>query len=220
MMDRDAAWFNHLRYGRPVMKHLLALLVVWVVTRDNRVFTVLAGYTALFLFFFRNSRVATPDPSAFASPAHSRLMVAIPSVALGDPTAPGPFMYLHGYLSVFDRHYFAAPTAATVVSVSDARTEEDVERVRMEMRDDRSGKVYYVDHAVSKVKHGAYLMRMLACKRVVVDTAPGKRLRQGEKYGFIRFGSEVAMYVPMTMVGQFIAQVGTKVSHGQSLFYV
>jgi phosphatidylserine decarboxylase len=55
----------------------------------------------------------------------------------------------------------------------------------------------------------------LIARRILCYVKPGDRLRRGERFGFIRFGSRVDVYLPPTATPR--ARVGDKVYAGSSV---
>ncbi len=49
----------------------------------------------------------------------------------------------------------------------------------------------------------------LIARRILCYVQPGERIARGERYGFIRFGSRVDLYLPLSAVPK--ASVGDKV---------
>ena len=50
----------------------------------------------------------------------------------------------------------------------------------------------------------------LVARRILCYTKAGERLTRGQRYGFIRFGSRVDIYLPLTAIAQ--VAIGDKVS--------
>jgi phosphatidylserine decarboxylase len=66
--------------------------------------------------------------------------------------------------------------------------------------------------------HGPLLVRQIAgliARRIVTDVAPGDAAVQGERFGMIRFGSRVDVFVPPAVVVK--VAVGEKVRAGQTI---
>jgi len=66
--------------------------------------------------------------------------------------------------------------------------------------------------------HGQLLVRQIAgliARRIVTDVAPGDAAVQGERFGMIRFGSRVDVFVPPAVVVK--VAVGEKVRAGQTI---
>ena len=55
----------------------------------------------------------------------------------------------------------------------------------------------------------------LVARRILCDKQPGERVAQGERYGFIRFGSRVDVYMPPN--SQIETSIGDKVKAGSDI---
>jgi phosphatidylserine decarboxylase len=55
----------------------------------------------------------------------------------------------------------------------------------------------------------------LVARRILCDIQPGERIAQGERYGFIRFGSRVDVYMPIST--QLNRALGDKVKAGSDI---
>ncbi|MDX1488448.1 MAG: phosphatidylserine decarboxylase, partial [Acidiferrobacterales bacterium] len=55
----------------------------------------------------------------------------------------------------------------------------------------------------------------LVARRILCDKQPGERIAQGERYGFIRFGSRVDTYLPAN--SQVTVGLGEKVKAGSDI---
>lgn len=55
----------------------------------------------------------------------------------------------------------------------------------------------------------------LVARRILCDKQPGERIAQGERYGFIRFGSRVDVYIPAN--SQIKISLGDKVKSGSDI---
>lgn len=114
-----------------------------------------------------------------------------PESGLGD--APLPRVSV--FLSIFDVHVQRSPITGTVTSVTHTagrfasadlpEASATNERTTMTLHSEATG----ADLAVVQIAG-------LLARRIVCRAAPGDRLRIGETYGLIRFGSRVDIYLP------------------------
>lgn len=150
---------------------------------------VLLAAAALSAFFFRDPERLPPDSEdAVVAPADGRVTAVAPA---GDGDAPGHRVSI--FLSLFDVHVNRSPAAGRVASVTHRPGEfraafrpdaaERNERNELEMECGR----------------GPILVRQIAgvvARRIVCRAAPGERLRRGERFGLIRFGSRTEVLLP------------------------
>lgn len=147
-------------------------------------------------FFFRNPDRVTPSRDGLViSPADGVVQMvgmAVPPAELG--MGPEPRMRVCVFMSVFDVHVNRSPVAGTVeklayrpgkfVNAALDKASEDNERmaVRLKMADGRE--IAFVQIAG------------LVARRIKNDLVEGQSVRAGERFGLIRFGSRVDVYLP------------------------
>jgi phosphatidylserine decarboxylase len=146
------------------------------------------------LFFFRDPSRPRPDGEGLVlSPADGRV---VDLTTVEDSRFPGGHARrLSIFLSLFDVHVNRAPVAGTVQRVEYSRgrfraafrgkASEENERNRIDL-DTQLGPV-----AVTQIA-GA------VARRIVCDVAAGDRLAAGERFGMIRFGSRVDLFLPVS----------------------
>lgn len=158
-------------------------------------------------YFFRDPVRVTPQKEGLIiSPADgivSLIEKAVPPAELGMPDAP--LTRVSVFMSVFNCHVNRSPIAGKVTAVayrpgkflnaSLDKASKDNERnsLRIEMADGR-------DLAVVQIAG-------LVARRIVCFVDPGAVLRTGERFGLIRFGSRLDVYLPdgvdpMVQLGQ------------------
>ncbi len=144
------------------------------------------------LQFFRDpARVAPDSDLAVLSPADGRI-VAVEEVR--DPYADRDALKISVFMNVFNVHSNRAPVKGTVLAVNyfpgkffnaalDKASLEN-ERNAMVMRTAQG-------HVVTAVQVAG-----LIAKRILCYANAGDSLYAGQRYGFIRFGSRVDVYLP------------------------
>ncbi len=158
-----------------------------------------AVLTAWCVYFFRDPDRVTPTREGLmAAPADGVVCLvdeAPPPPELGMGTAPRPRICI--FMNVFNVHVNRAPIAGTVsglayvpgrfINASFDKASEHNERqcLRLTMTDGRD---------IAFVQIAGLLARRIVCQ---VDE--GSRLKTGERFGLIRFGSRVDTYLPEGM---------------------
>jgi len=176
---------------------------------------ILAGVTAWIAYFFRDPDRVTPARAGLVvSPADGRVQLianAAPPAELGIGDAPRPRISV--FLNVFDVHVNRFPVdgqvvaahyrAGTFVNASLDKASLDNERMSLAIMlpDGR-------DVAVVQIAG-------LVARRIVCEAAPGAIARAGARYGLIRFGSRVDVYLP-SGVAPLVA-IGQRVIGGESV---
>lgn len=154
------------------------------------------GTTVWCYYFFRDPKRHVPQgESLVVSPADgivSLIEPAVPPAELG--MGPEPLTRVSVFMNVFNCHVNRAPVAGvikaiayrkgTFVNASLDKASVDNERngLCIEMADGRQVAVVQIAGLVAR--------------RIVCFTVPGKNLRTGERFGLIRFGSRVDVYLP------------------------
>jgi len=149
---------------------------------------------ALFVLqFFRDpARDVPDDPAAVVSPADGRI-VAVERVR--DPWLERDALKISVFMNVFNVHSNRAPVDGTVqkrwyhagrflnAALDKASTENERNALWLRTRGGRD---------VTCVQIAG-----LVARRILCYVEPGAALARGERYGFIRFGSRVDVYLPL-----------------------
>ena len=165
------------------------------------------GLTVWCYYFFRDPERVTPDrPDLIVSPADgivSLIEPAVPPAELGMPDVP--LTRVSVFMSVFNCHINRAPVAGKVQAVAY-----------------RPGKFFNasLDKASADNERNSLCIRMddgrdlavvqiagLVARRIVCFVKSGDGLETGERFGLIRFGSRLDVYLPegvdpMVRIGQ------------------
>ncbi|MEI6808704.1 MAG: phosphatidylserine decarboxylase [bacterium] len=144
------------------------------------------------IYFFRDPERVTPDrPDAFISPADGRILLVNEGVDV--PGFSRPCTQISIFMSPFNVHVNRVPCDGTVVSV-----QYTAGRHLAAYRED-SPRLNEKNEIVFSTAFGNLLIRQCAgfvARRTVCRATPGTHLRQGERFGIIKFSSRVDLYVP------------------------
>ena len=154
------------------------------------------GLTIWCYYFFRDPKRAVPENKGLlVSPADgvvSLIGAAVPPPELGMGAVP--MMRVSVFMSVFNCHVNRAPIAGKVTAVAyrpgkffnaaldKASVDNERNALAIEMADGR--------------KIAVVQIAGLVARRIVCWTKPGQSLRTGERFGLIRFGSRLDVYLP------------------------
>lgn len=162
--------------------------------------------TAFVVQFFRDpARDIPSDPEAVLSPADGRIVVVGRAT---DPYREVPALKISVFMNVFNVHSNRSPIDGTVERVdyfkghfvNAALDKASVENERNAvLAVTRSGRpVTFVQVAG------------LVARRILCYVAAGESITRGQRYGFIRFGSRVDVYLPSDATA--LVAIGDKVS--------
>jgi phosphatidylserine decarboxylase len=170
------------------------------------------GVLALFMvYFFRDPERRVPaQPGVVVSPADGRVLVAGDAEAASAP--PGAWKQISIFLSPLDVHINRIPVSGRVTRVEYTpgrflaayRAESARVNERNEVWIERGGEV-----AVCRQVVGV-LARRLVCR-----VAPGAVVRTGERYGLMKFGSRIDLYLPARAILRVAA--GERVRGGETV---
>lgn len=154
------------------------------------------GLTIWCYYFFRDPERVTPArPGLVISPADgivSLIEPAVPPAELGMDARP--LTRISVFMNVFDCHVNRAPVAGTIAAISYRpgkflnasldKASADNERNSLAIRMDDGRSVAVVQIAG------------LVARRIVCFAEQGMRVEAGERFGLIRFGSRLDVYLP------------------------
>jgi phosphatidylserine decarboxylase len=174
---------------------------VWAVP-----FLVLAAF---FLYFFRDPERQTPSGANFViAPADGRVMIAGP--ATSSPT-PGTWLQITIFLSPVDVHINRVPVSGRIVRVLERRgtflpayKTESAENEQTEIWVEHDGQMVVFRQVVG-----------VLARRVVCRLDPGQTVVAGQRFGLMKFGSRMDVFVPET--ARLNVRVGDYVRGGETI---
>ena len=181
------------REGWPILTGLavVALLFYWVIDWDFLGHVFLLLFLFSFQFFRDPVRELPLDERAVVSPVDGRVCKV---ERAQDPVTGEEALKISIFMNVFNVHSQKAPVSGTVETVrytpgtfvnadlDKASTENERNAVTVRMDDGRR---------ITCVQVAG-----LVARRILCYTQEGDRLERGQRYGFIRFGSRVDVFLP------------------------
>ena len=180
------------RSGYPFIGGTAALGIAAALTVGAAGAVPLFVLAAFFLYFFRDpDRVSPQDPSLVLSPADGRVLVAGPA----DPAAapPGDWKQISIFLSPIDVHVNRSPVSGRVTKV-DFRKGKFLPAYHRDAAAANERSEVWVDHGGVHVVF-RQIVGILA-RRVVCRVQPGSQLKAGERFGIMKFGSRMDVFLP------------------------
>jgi phosphatidylserine decarboxylase len=188
-------WIQGARFYGPLLGVGVALMVaggvgsvrplLWV----GVVFLVVG--LAVMMFFRDFPRTISAQPNEVVSPADGTV-VAIEDLT-ETPHYAGPCKRVSIFMSVFNAHVNRAPFECTVREVKYAEGHY-VNAMKAEASKVNESNAVWLD-----TPKGPMTVRQISgaiARRIVCAAKPGMSLKKGEKFGMIRFGSRVELYLP------------------------
>ena len=171
----------------------LSLVLFWVWSPLGWIGTVITVWCA---YFFRDPVRVTPVREGIVvAPADgrvSRIIYAVPPAELG--LGQKPLTRVSIFMSVFDCHVNRSPVTGRIERIAyHAGTFINADLDKASENNERNGLVI-ATAAGSRI--GVVQIAGLIARRILCYVEPGDTLRRGQRYGFIRFGSRVDVYVP------------------------
>ncbi len=167
---------------------------------------------ALFMaFFFRDPARSVPnDPTAVVSPADGRVMIAGPVELNAAP--PGEWQQISIFLSPLNVHMNRIPIGGLVRKVvymrgaflAAYRPDAAVKNERNEVWIEHDGRMVVCRQVVGVV-----------ARRLVCRVREGAQVATGEKYGLMKFGSRIDLFLPPSAV--LSVSVGQTVRGGETI---
>ena len=174
-------------------------------------FVVLAVF---FLFFFRDpERRIANAADVILSPADGRVLVAGAAVAEAAP--PGAWQQVSIFLSLQDVHVNRVPASGRVTRVSYSRG-RFLPAYRHDAGTANERSEIWIDHNGQTIV-ARQIVGILA-RRVVCRLEAGATVRAGDRYGIMKFGSRMDVFVPAS--AEIRVSVGDLVRGGESVIAV
>ena len=173
----------------------------------------------VFAFFFRDPERTPPtDTGLVLSPADGRVIVAGPALADAAPpadAAPGGWQQISIFLSPMDVHVNRIPASGRVTRVSHTpgrflpayRTDAGGVNERSEIWIDHEGQTIVARQIVG-----------ILARRVVCRVQAGAEVRAGDRFGVMKFGSRMDVFLPDS--ARIRVKVGDVVRAGETVIAV
>jgi phosphatidylserine decarboxylase len=199
------------RAGYPFIAGALVPAALLLARRRTGLGLPLLGVAGFMAFFFRDPERYPPQhPDVVVSPADGQVVFA----GAGEPgvAPPGEWQQISIFLSPLDVHVNRVPFGGEVVRIAyapgqflpayDERAAAQNERTEMWVRKD--------DRTVVSRQVVGVLARRIVCRAKVGDTVVA-----GERFGLMKFGSRMDVFVPPECT--LLVRTGDRVRGGESV---
>ncbi len=146
---------------------------------------------AFFVFFFRDPERTVPsDPNLVVAPADARVML------IGDPgpgAPPGDWQRVVMFLSPIDVHVNRAPVEGRVTKV-----EYHPGKFLPAYRDEAGTLNEWTEVWIDRAGTPVVLRQIVGilARRIVCRVKPGDVVSRGERFGIMKFGSRIDLFLP------------------------
>jgi phosphatidylserine decarboxylase len=203
--------FQFAREGYPFIIVFAALTAVAALLRVHWMTPVFLILTLFMFYFFRDpERTTVPDRNAFYSPADGKIIVI--GEAEENEVLDGKALKISIFMSPLNVHVNRSPCDGVVREVKYY-----------------PGKFFnaYTDEASIKNEHitmllegghGKIVVKQIAgsvARRAVCRVRPGETLKQGQRYGIIKFSSRLDVFLPLNTAVK--VKLNDKVKAGETV---
>lgn len=198
------------REGWPFLGGAFALAIL--VTLFSFTWSIFFWVIALFILqFFRDpARSVPPQANAVISPADGRIVVVEKAQ---DPYANREALKISVFMNVFNVHSNRAPVNGKIERVQyfpGKFVNADLDKASLE--NERNALIIQADNGETVT---CVQVAGLIARRILCYVNAGDSLSKGQRYGFIRFGSRVDVYLPVSATPK--VTVGDKVSATETI---
>jgi phosphatidylserine decarboxylase len=204
--------------GYPFITGFAALSLISLVPALTIHSGLLFGASALFLlltlftiYFFRNPERTPPaDERAVVAPADGTVIVVdrVPSTPLGCEA-----LKISIFMSVFNVHINRVPFSGRIVEL--VRSPGRFFDARDERASCENERTQVVIETSSGVRLAFVQIAGLIARRIICYPRIGDVVERGKRYGLIRFGSRVDVYLPVDVVP--LVKLGDKTVSGETV---
>jgi phosphatidylserine decarboxylase len=170
---------------------------------------------AFFAFFFRDPNRVSPDEAhVVVSPADGRVKFVGPSEPGVAP--PGAWQQVSIFLSPMDVHVNRIPASGTVTRVT-YTPGRFLPAYRHEAAAVNERSEVWIERGNGQIVVARQVVGILA-RRVVCRARVGEQVRAGQRFGIMKFGSRMDVFLPPTATIR--ARVGEMVRGGETIIAV
>jgi phosphatidylserine decarboxylase len=175
---------------------------------------LLVVLAAFFVFFFRDPERTPPGgDDVVLSPADGRVLVAGPAIPAAAP--PGSWAQISIFLSPMDVHVNRVPVSGRVTKVA-YTPGRFLPAYRHDAASANERSEIWIDHNGQTIV-ARQIVGILA-RRVVCRAQMGETVRAGDRYGIMKFGSRMDIFLPPAAAIK--VQVGQAVRGGETVIAV
>lgn len=185
--------FQFAKEGYPFIITFAAFTAVAALLRIHWMTAVFLLLTLFMFYFFRDpERVTPPDAKAFYSPADGKIIVIKETEE--KEVLNGKALMVSIFMSPLNVHVNRAPCDGTVLEVR-----HFAGKFLSAFKDEASIANEHISMLL-ETRHGKIAVKQVAgfvARRAVCRVGPGDTLKQGQRYGIIKFSSRLDVFLPL-----------------------
>jgi phosphatidylserine decarboxylase len=189
-----------------VVVTLICLILGWCL--PTVIFLVLTAFT---FYFFRDPKRPTPPEGFGLSPCDGKVIRIEPNGLC--PLTQRDTIKVSIFMNVFSVHVNRLPISGRLVRQDYFKGSfVNASFDKASLNNERNALLIEADSPPQQVT--VVQIAGLVARRIVTWVTPGQELKRGERFGMIRFGSRVDLYLPQE--SEIMVTLGQKVSAGWS----
>jgi len=204
-----------LKFAREGYPFILTFSVITILTlsfvKPHLIAVIPFSLTLFMFYFFRDpERSVVEGRDLFYAPADGRIILVRETTE--DEVLNGRALEVSIFMSVFNVHINRSPCEAVV-----KRVEHYPGRFLAAFREEASKANEHVTMLLQSGQEKIVVRQVagLLARRIVCRAKPGDSLKQGQRFGMIKFSSRVDIFMPLTT--QIKVKAGDKVKAGESV---
>lgn len=202
--------FNNYTY---VYELFLILISLFFIVKNKNLKKIFIAFIIILLIFYRSYDSSFFINNSFLSPSQCK----ISNIDIIDNNT-----VFSTYLSPFNLHYMITPIDSTIVNIERNPDDNEADKLTITFETFINGVKfqYQLQQIVNKLGNWGYLPSIIYKHRCITWKNIGDNLKQGDKYGLIRFGSMMKFIIPSDMIKKINVKKSQKIEIGQSLFFI
>ena len=199
------------RAGLPFIVATLVPVFLSIATGHNLLALLLSALAGGMILFFRDpERVPTEIPEALVSPADGRVLFAGPANRTLAP--PGVWQQISIFLSPLDVHVNRIPISGRVTRVEHV-TGAFLPAFRQDAASRNERTEIWLDHSGQTIVFRQVVGTL--ARRVVCRVTPGTTVHTGQRFGIMKFGSRMDLFLPNSAT--LVVRGGDRVRGGETI---